>query len=177
MGYMFLSTLKQEDEAAAAKGRRHFNPYNDETIPRQHRIHYDMSMEKCCRDSVRSASSIADTNSAVGSCFTVATSQASRTSKASSTSSLPRVMTGDSKRIQHHGGIAGRRKECTFRSPGIWPADFEWYKEKLRTDGPAGLMGQNTPVCMLGDSMSAYGDREINSAGVLGLKPKSLLKF
>lgn len=174
--YIGLSTHHQEHEAAALQARRHFNPYRDESIPRSVRLAQDMAMEKCCHDSVRSASSIADSSSNVGSCYTLASSKASRTSKASSVPNLDRIPTGDSRRIQNPGGIAARRKECTFKSPGIWPADAEWYKEMLLREGPAGMVGGNVPSCMMGDGLVAYGDREILSAGVLGLEPRSLLK-
>eukprot|EP00928_Gymnodinium_smaydae_P061518 TRINITY_DN45572_c0_g1_i1.p1 TRINITY_DN45572_c0_g1~~TRINITY_DN45572_c0_g1_i1.p1 ORF type:complete len:324 (+),score=48.12 TRINITY_DN45572_c0_g1_i1:59-973(+) len=162
--YLGLQTEAQHREARASEDRlRHF-PYRDEYHPRSKRLLYEMALEKCCRDSVRSASTQHDTVS----CFT-ATSRASsmtRTSKASSTPSLQRVMTGDSKRIPE--GVAKRRLQVNLRAPGQWPADEEWFKRKFKEEGPAGMSCANMPPFMLDANMAKHGERLVKCDKMFG---------
>merc|ERR1719183_946737 len=97
-----------------------------------------MALERCCRDSVASASTDGENMS----CFTLPSTKVSGTTKASSVpSQRSRLLTGDSARIQ--GGICKRRKEMNTKSPMQWPADAQWLKDVYEKEGPAGLQSTN----------------------------------
>lgn len=175
--YMGCTTEKQDMEAQALRDRQRQFPYRDEYHPRSKRLLYEMALEKCCRDSVRSASTFdGDDNQ---SCFTLASSAArskaggtqvskagSQASKLSRSSSEPsRVPTGDSRRVA--GGVAKRRLACFNRAPGIWPMDAVWANDLYDKEGPAGMMSGNAPSWMAAGSLKAYGDRIVASNALL----------
>eukprot|EP00929_Paragymnodinium_shiwhaense_P058639 TRINITY_DN29375_c0_g1_i1.p1 TRINITY_DN29375_c0_g1~~TRINITY_DN29375_c0_g1_i1.p1 ORF type:complete len:298 (+),score=51.69 TRINITY_DN29375_c0_g1_i1:140-1033(+) len=163
--YVGLATLKQEDEAEALKNRQRAFPYRDEFHPRSKRLMYEMALEKCCRDSVASASTYRQDDNA--SCFTLASTRAggtqvskagSQASRLSRTSSEPsRLPTGGSQRVV--GGVAKRRMQCNLRSPMQSADDAIWFMDKFDKEGPAGLTNANCPAWMAAGSLKAEGDR------------------
>jgi len=140
------SAYRRDQESAQEARRSHF-PYRDEFVPRSKQLLLELALEKCSRESVKSASTAGSV-----SCFTVESSAhggrrqggsralsavASEPSLASTTS---RIRTADSRRIPGGvGSLARRRKEADLRAPGQWEPDRQWHAEKWETDGPAGL--------------------------------------
>lgn len=151
--YVGLSTDSMEREKAAAIERQRHFPYRDEFLPRSKRLLYEMALNNCSRDSVQSASSVADT----ASCFTLASSKASRTTRSSSATCLSRLPTADSQRIEE--GIAKRRHACQLRAPMQWDADAEWVSRKYQEDGPAGLTCANFMPGILAPNAIKYAER------------------
>mmetsp|Transcript_21340 Transcript_21340/g.47204 ORF Transcript_21340/g.47204 Transcript_21340/m.47204 type:complete len:277 (-) Transcript_21340:322-1152(-) len=146
----------REDQERAQQARHAYFPYRDEFAPRSKRLLYEMALERCTRDSVRSASTEAGT----ASCFTLATSAASGKGSrrsASTPSLVSKAPTADSQRIE--GGVARRRKECQLRSPMQWAADAAWLHQKLDEDGPAGLTQANFAPSLVGPSFKQHHDR------------------
>lgn len=140
------ATTEYRDSQQLAQEARHDHhfPYRDEFAPRSKRLLYEMALERCSRDDVRSASTDADEVS----CFTVPSSYASgksgrRSASTPSLASSGRLMTGDSRRIV--GGLARRRKEAQLRAPMQWEADMDWVAKKCEEEGPAGLSTANVP--------------------------------
>lgn len=139
------ATTEYRDSQRAAQEARHDHfPYRDEFAPRSKRLLYEMALERCSRDDVRSASTEADEVS----CFTIPSSYASgksgrRSASTPSLASSGRLLTGDSRRIV--GGLARRRKEAQLRAPMLWESDADWVTKKCETEGPAGLTTANVP--------------------------------
>lgn len=144
----YATSTYQSDQASAQEARHSYFPYRDEFAPRSKQLLYELALEKCSRDSVKSASTAGSV-----SCFTVESSVHSRKlpnvgrglsaiasapSLASSTRS--RLPTADSMRIPGGiGSLARRRKEADLRAPAQWEPDRRWHAEKWEQDGPAGL--------------------------------------
>eukprot|EP00930_Biecheleria_cincta_P062161 TRINITY_DN47663_c0_g1_i1.p1 TRINITY_DN47663_c0_g1~~TRINITY_DN47663_c0_g1_i1.p1 ORF type:complete len:312 (-),score=49.82 TRINITY_DN47663_c0_g1_i1:40-975(-) len=165
----FVGTSHYDETQAEAQQARHdYFPHRDEFHPRSKRLLYEMALDKVVRGNGSEAGSVA--SGASRSCFTVASTAASGKSAASSmsrSSSVPglpsssssRLPTGDSLRVSGGaiGSLATRRKEAFYRAPAQWAADREWYNEKFKADGPAGLSTANAPAAEYANSLDKYG--------------------
>jgi len=150
-------TDNQEREANALQERaRHF-PYRDEFAPRSKRLLYEMALQRCSRDSVKSASSIADDMS----CFTLPSTAAgsAASGRSSSTPSLGRPPTGDSQRLTV--SIAKRRKELETRAPQQNIRDMNWLRQIQEEEGPVGVATANFPGHFHEDTLQRMGERII----------------
>lgn len=161
------STYREHHEQAQAARHGYF-PGRDEFAPRSKRLLYEMALARCSRDSVKSASSCAGTES----CFTVATkaktgvSQGSAGGRSASTPNLQQPRgpsppgSADSQRILGGvGSLARRRKEAQLRAPTLWAPDHEWMQEKLETDGAAGLHTHNMPAKLHKANLTQFGEQ------------------
>lgn len=167
----------QEDQALAQQARHGYFPYRDEFAPRSKRLLYEMALARCSRDSVKSASSCAGSES----CFTVASKAKSGVSGAGRlTSSAPNFlavpsppMTADSQRIPGGvGALAKRRKDAQLRAPTQWAPDAEWLAEKLETDGPAGLHTHNAPAKRHAGNLTQYGESMLRVEHMMPWNPE-----
>lgn len=149
------ASRNQEHEAAAQAARNTAFPYRDEFAPRSKRLLYEMALQQCSRDSVKSASTVGDDMSA----FTLASTSAGSgaSGRSASTGSLARPPTGDSQRVV--GGVARRRKAAQLKAPLQWEPDLAWIQEKYENEGPAGLASGNFSGHFHAPTNKGHGDR------------------
>lgn len=168
-----------EHQAEAQQARHDYFPHRDEFHPRSQRLLYEMALDKVVRGNGSEAGSVA--SGASRSCFTVASTAASGKSAASSmsrSSSVPglpsssssRLPTGDSLRVGGGapGSLATLRAQAFYRSPAQWGPDREWYNEKFKSDGPAGLLTANFPSNEYADSLDKYGQTISKVSALMG---------
>merc|ERR1719401_440074 len=118
-----------------------------------------MALNRCSRESVKSASSIADDLS----CFTLASTAAS--GRSASTPSLARVPTGDSQRLTCT--LAQRRKELELRAPNQCARDMSWLRKVSSEEGPAGINTANYSGGYHEDTLQKSGVRILNMNTIL----------
>lgn len=162
--FLANSTYREDNDVMQAARHSYF-PYRDEFAPRSKRLLYEMALAQCSRDSVKSASSCAGTES----CFTVASKAkngvgssavgSSHGRSASAPSLVDPPKSADSQRIPGGiGSLARRRKDAQLRAPTQWAPDAVWISEKLETEGPAGLHTHNVPPKLHKNSLRQFGE-------------------
>lgn len=159
------TTSNQEREASALEARQRHFPYRDEFAPRSKRLLYEMALERCSRDSVKSASSMADDLSCFTLPSTAAGSVAASGARSASTPSLARVPTGDSQRLSCN--IAKRRRELWLKAPNQCEWDAAWLRNVHANEGPCGLVGANYSGRYHEDTLQRQGERIISVNALL----------
>jgi len=173
-------TLSQHENLFAKHARHTHFPYRDENVPRSKRMLHDLAENKCSQNSVASGSTCGASQQ---SSFSVAKSLASGRSR-SETSVASSHHTADTQGPHckvvtgiRNGNIARRRKENTFRSPGLWPADAEWLQNKWDTEGPCGLTFGNFKRNYYGTNCKQEVEQAISIGPLLsGLKESEVVR-
>jgi len=149
------SAYASQQDFARQSRHEHF-PYRDEFAPRSKRLLYELAYLRASRDSVRSGST-ADSVS----CFTMSSAAQNSAHGARRSASVPSVAssthTAASSRVI--GGIAKRRHEAFLRSPSLSDMDKQWYDEKMRNEGPAGLFSSNFTSGFHTNNLDKYAER------------------